>query len=82
MFLSNCWLVVTSPETTNACTGCCSCSPIASANWFVSLAPTTLNEGGCGNDATGGAPPPVDGGVLPPIVGIFVFVIGNLSKTH
>ena len=49
MFLSSSCAVLTSLETTNACTGCCVCSPIASASWFVTLAPTTLNAGACGD---------------------------------
>ena len=32
IFLSNPCAVVTSLLTTNACTGCCDCPPIASAN--------------------------------------------------
>jgi len=42
--------VVTSLDTTYALAGFVSFSPMASANWFVGLAPTTLNAGGV--DAT------------------------------
>ena len=56
IFLSISCAVVTSLETTYAWIGCCVCPPIAVANWFVSLAPTTLNDGGIGAE-----PPPPDG---------------------
>ena len=45
--------VVTSFETTYACTGSCVCSATVSANTLVSLEPTTLKLGGAG-----AAPPP------------------------
>ena len=62
--------VVTSFATTYAWTGCCDCPPIASANWFVSLAPTILKLGGCEPPPPLGAlpeaapPPPLLFGIL------------------
>ena len=50
--------VVTSLATTKACTGCWDCPPIASANWFESLAPTTLKAGGTEGAEGVEIPPP------------------------
>ena len=47
LFLSNSCAVVTSLATTNAFTGSCFCPAIASVNWFIGDAPTTLKLGGC-----------------------------------
>ena len=68
MFRSNSCAVLTSFDTTNALTGCCACPPIASANWFVSDAPTMLNAGGtdCDCAAALGAVGVTDGAEPPP----------------
>ena len=59
MFLSKLCAVDTSPATTNAFTGFCTCWPIASASWVCGSEPTILNDGAC---VVGifTPPPPVD----------------------
>ena len=80
MLFSRLCAVVTSLATTNACTGCCVCPPIASANWFVSLAPTILNDGGAG-----ALPLPADmlgvATVPPPVGSVFLIVAMFLAAT-
>ena len=60
MLFSRLCAVVTSLATTNAWTGCCVCLPIASANWFVSLAPTILKDGACTCAPPPPPPPPTE----------------------
>ena len=78
MFLSKACASVTSLDTTNAFTGCFSSCPIDCANWFVSLAPTTLKAAGVDVALLGAEilvpPPPFPVGVLTDVICLTVAI--------